>query len=71
MEFDKRRIYQIEEVCEIFQIARVTLTVWVKEGQFPPPLRIGISRSAWRGIDLHEYVESRMEESRGVSHETD
>ena len=36
-------------------------TIWrkIKSGEFPPPIRIGVNRVAWREADVIQFVETR------------
>ncbi len=38
---------------------RSTIYLWIKQGKFPAPVRLGTRFSAWRVEDIREWIESR------------
>jgi excisionase family DNA binding protein len=39
--------YTTREVAHLFRVSPQTVTRWVTEGRFPPPLRVGRRRLLW------------------------
>jgi len=46
-------------------LSRSTLYDWMKRGEFPQPVKLGLRIVAWRESDVTEWLESR--ETRGGS----
>lgn len=47
--------------CEL-GISEQTLANWIKRGEFPAPLRLGLRRYVWLRVEFENYVQSRIEE---------
>lgn len=45
-------------------ISSSTLWRWVREDGFPPPIRLGANRIAWRQSDLAEWIKTRPRAER-------
>ncbi len=56
-------LYTITGVCSVLQIRDGILKKMIREGRFPPPLKID-SRPVWSEQDLIEFIE-RLNEERG------
>jgi prophage regulatory protein len=54
------------QVCELLGICRETLVRWVKEGKFPPPVRLGTSHPRWHRETVAEWV-NRMRTEANAS----
>lgn len=46
-------------------LSRSTLYDWMKRGEFPQPVKLGLRIVAWRESDVTEWLESR--ETRGAA----
>lgn len=53
------RLLRIRQVLELVPVARSCLYNWIREGRFPPPLRIGPKTSAWRETDIRAWLDSQ------------
>jgi prophage regulatory protein len=42
-------------------VHRNTLWRWVREGKFPPPVKLGENTTAWRLEDVEAWEQSRQE----------
>ncbi len=56
---DHDRLLTVREVCRMTRRARTTLYRDVRAGRFPPPLKIGPNRVAFRLVDVRAWVASR------------
>lgn len=56
---DHDRLLTVREVCRMTRRARTTLYRDVRDGRFPPPLKIGPNRIAFRLLDVRGWVASR------------
>jgi prophage regulatory protein len=43
----------------ILPIGRSTLHLWVKQGRFPAPVKLGPATTAWKCEDVRAWMESR------------
>jgi predicted DNA-binding transcriptional regulator AlpA len=41
----------------IIPVSKSTLWAWVKEGRFPPPVKLGPRCTAWRVEDVRSFIE--------------
>jgi len=57
------------EVLSRLGISKSTLTRWVENGTFPPPVQIGPRAVGWFAHDLEAFLASRQRKSPGVNHE--
>ena len=52
-----QQLYRINQVCEITGIRPSTIYKLIREGKFPPPLKIN-STSSWTRQSINEWIES-------------
>lgn len=50
--FQPGRLYRANTVCEGLTISRSALYNGVRDGRYPPPVRLGARTTVWRGEDL-------------------
>jgi predicted DNA-binding transcriptional regulator AlpA len=48
------RRFQERDLCKKYRCSRATLFRWVRDGLFPPPMKIGVTRR-WREEDLAKW----------------
>ena len=50
-----------KQVLEIVKVSRVTLWQWVREGNFPAPIRLGRGQRSlrWRQSVIQAFIQSR------------
>jgi prophage regulatory protein len=58
------RFVRLPEVKEISGLSRSTVYARVKEGRFPPPVRIGARAVGWIEHELLRWAEDRVTEAR-------
>lgn len=52
------RLLKIDEVIAQTNICRTTIYKFIREGQFPSPVRVGAKAVRWRQSDINEYLAS-------------
>jgi len=52
-------LLSINQVCEKVNRSRVTLWKWVKDGQFPKPLKIGNRTLGWKEADFNDWLQEQ------------
>jgi prophage regulatory protein len=53
------RLLRKQVVCELTSLSAPTIWRLVREGKFPPAIRIAPGRVAWRASDIEEWLTSR------------
>lgn len=51
------------EVAIRYNVSRPTIWRWVKNGQFPKPIKLGMGSSRWRLTDLEVWEHSQIQKS--------
>ena len=67
-QLEERRIVRRPEVSKLIGLARSTIYQKVKEGSFPPPIRLGARAIGWRLKDIDDWQqdpERRWDPSEG------
>ena len=52
-------LVRLRQLTSIVGLSRSTIYRLVKAGNFPKPIRIGISSLAWRMDEIHKWIDSR------------
>ncbi len=55
---EARRIVRMDEVSKLTGLARATIYKKVKDGSFPPPIRLGARAVGWRMSDIVTWLEA-------------
>ncbi len=53
------RLLRRNEVEQITGLARSTIYAYMRSGDFPHPIRIGIRAVAWKSCDVEEWINHR------------
>lgn len=53
------RIIRWDEVLQITGAARSTVYLWVKQGKFPKPRKLGPRAAGWKSSEIHDWIHSR------------
>ena len=56
-QLEDRRIVRRDEVSKLTGLARATIYKKVKEGSFPPPIRLGARSVGWRLSDIDDWLQ--------------
>jgi prophage regulatory protein len=51
--------YRINELHHLLGVGRSTIWSWVKTGQFPKPIKLSASVTAWRAEDVSEWMNKK------------
>ena len=57
-QLEDRRIVRRDEVSKLTGLARATIYKKVKEGSFPPPIRLGARSVGWRLSDIDDWLQA-------------
>lgn len=52
-------IYRPAELIRLLGIPRTTLYRWVRQGDFPKPVKLGDRATGWHAADIEEWLASR------------
>ena len=55
---EERRIIRRDEVSKLTGLARATIYDKVKDGSFPPPIRLGPRSVGWRLSDIDAWLQA-------------
>lgn len=58
MQINPNQIISIKAMCKNLNKGRSTLFVWVRDGKFPPPLRVGKKSLGWSQKQYQQWLES-------------
>ena len=56
-QLEERRIVRRDEVSKLTGLARATIYKKVKDGSFPPPIRLGARSVGWRLSDIDDWLQ--------------
>ena len=52
--------YQTRHQLEkLLQVSPATIYRWIKEGNFPKPLRLGANMVRWKALDIEAWIKDR------------
>jgi prophage regulatory protein len=54
------RLYNGREVAAIFGVQISTIYSWMRNGEFPKPLRLGPRTVRWSGQQIMDYVQNQI-----------
>jgi prophage regulatory protein len=54
------KLIRLNELSEQFSIPKSTIWHWVKTGQFPKPIKLGIRFTAWRVSELNAWLDAKQ-----------
>ena len=52
-----QKLYRAKELSEALSISKSTIYLWIKQGDFPQPLKIGKSASVWTESQINDWME--------------
>ena len=55
-----------KNACRALGVCSETLRLWVKKGEFPPPIKLGARAVGWMQSDIDAFLERRRQASRPV-----
>lgn len=54
-------LYRITQLVKKLVISKSTIWLWVKEGSFPKPIRLGKKSVAWLASDVENWIQERVD----------
>lgn len=54
------QIYRRPEIERRLGISRSTVYLWLRKGQFPPPIKLGQRAIGWRASDIEAWLGGRV-----------
>ena len=58
----EKKLLRLPQVMELTAAARSTIWKWVKEGEFPQPVKLSPRVTVWRLSEIEEWIESKVQE---------
>lgn len=55
------KFYRLKDVLKIIPVGRSTWWAGIRDGKYPPPVKLGPKTSAWRDDDIRALVEKLSE----------
>ena len=55
----KPQLMRIDDVLKVIDVSRTTLYSLLREGDFPPPVRVSKRNVRWRQEDVQQWLDSR------------
>jgi prophage regulatory protein len=52
-----QKLYRAKELSEALSISKSTIYLWIKQGNFPEPLKIGKNASVWSEGQINDWME--------------
>ncbi|MEI6213375.1 MAG: AlpA family phage regulatory protein [Desulfuromonadales bacterium] len=52
------KMLRLKQVLEIIPVQKSTIYQWVKDGKFPPPIKLSSRCSIWDSQDIDKFLES-------------
>ncbi len=53
----KEGFIRLPQVLAVIPVSKTQFWLGIKEGRFPPPVKLGARTSAWRVSDIRELIE--------------
>lgn len=53
------RVMRLPEVLDLIRISRSRLYVWMRDGYFPKPIKLGPKAVGWRYSEVHAWLKDR------------
>lgn len=63
------RVGKLPEICEITASSSSTIYLWVAQGKFPKPIKLGARSSGWVIEEVEIWLKERIKASRPESTE--
>lgn len=57
MPIEESALLRLPTVTDLTGAAKSTIWLWVKEGKFPRPVKLGPRSVAWKSKDVREFLE--------------
>ena len=60
------RLLKITYVCEMLHTSRASIYIWMREQNFPQPIKLTPRNVAWAEKDVQDWIASRAEQSKAA-----
>ncbi len=57
----KMQVLSAKDVCELTSIKRSSIFNWVRDGNFPPPMKLGPKKRGWLAKDVEKWLLSKRQ----------
>jgi prophage regulatory protein len=54
------KILRLNGVLDAIGVKKSSIYQWIRDGKFPPPVRLGARSVGWRQSDIDAWLESRQ-----------
>ena len=55
------KVLRLPSVCELTGVPRSTLYLYIKNNQFPKPIKLGVQSVGWIQAEVEQWLRQRME----------
>jgi prophage regulatory protein len=59
------RLLRLPRVLERVGVSRSTAWLWIRQGRFPKPVKIGPNITAWRESEIESWIAERIASAKG------
>ena len=60
------RVLRLPEVLTVCGLSRSSIYLKIKQGGFPPPIKLGERSVGWIEEEIQDWIDQRIHEARGV-----
>lgn len=53
------KFYRLSQLKKKLSVSRSSIWAWVKQGEFPKPIKLGKNCTAWNAEDIQAWIEKR------------
>ena len=53
------KLYRIKQLIELLNISRSTIWLWIKQDQFPEPIKLGKNTTVWKSSEIDECIKNK------------
>jgi predicted DNA-binding transcriptional regulator AlpA len=57
----EQELLKLKDVLKVIPVSKTTWYIGIKEGRYPPPIKIGLKAVAWRKKDIDNCLKSLNE----------
>jgi prophage regulatory protein len=61
----EERFLRLPEVVRRVGISKSSVWLWIRQGRFPEPIRVGPRVTCWRLTEIDAWIEAKAAEGRG------
>ena len=58
---------RLPQILTLVPVSKSTIWSWVKKGTFPKPCKLGPRTTAWKAVEVYEWIQSRGDVSTTVA----